>query len=253
MRHAPLAKIALRRLLVAWEWWLEPRQSWRPWPGLQRAWQWVKLRPRVALPVAGIIAVLLLVGFWQLLFVPFWRWYSNEWTDNNLVIHHPNADVLAPIATFAAALGAAFAAITAWRRHVAQTEADRQRRLTESFSKAVEQLAHADMAVRLGGIYSLEQISRESPSRYWTVMETLTAFVRERASWKETAPRVSERAYFLWQKAGHPDGRADEHWREAIETTDPTEPPTDIAAVLTVIRRRDEANYKREQEEGWRE
>jgi Protein of unknown function (DUF2934)/Pentapeptide repeats (8 copies) len=233
----------------AWEWWLEPRG---PWAGLQRAWQWLKLRPRIAFTIAvflvAIVIVPLLVGLGAL-----WRWYSFEQIDyKGGTYHHPHADVLAPIATFAAAVGAAFAAITAWRRHVAQTEADRQRRLTESYSKAVEQLAKDKIEERLGGIYSLEQISKESASRYWTVMETLTAFVRERASWKETERRVSEQAYFLWKNAGGPDGRADEHWREAVETTEPTTPRTDIAAVLTVIRRRDAKNYYREEEMGWR-
>jgi hypothetical protein len=53
-------------------------------------------------------------------------------------------------------------AATARRRHDAQTDADRQRRITESFSKAVEQLAHDKIEVRLGGIYTLERISREN-------------------------------------------------------------------------------------------
>jgi hypothetical protein len=45
-----------------------------------------------------------------------------------------------------------------------------------SFSKAVEQLGSDKLEVRLGGIYSLERISKESPDDYWTVMENLTAF-----------------------------------------------------------------------------
>src|SRR3984885_12962700 len=76
---------------------------------------------------------------------------------------------------------AAVAAVAAWialMRHFAQTDADRERRVTESFSKAVEQLANDKIEVRLGGIYTLERISRESPDDYWTIMETLTAFVR---------------------------------------------------------------------------
>ena len=98
------------------------------------------------------------------------------------------------------------AARTATRRHYEQTGADQQRRLTESFSKAVEQLAGNTVEARLGGIYMLERVAIEAiayakPSRWWhrlshnkppppanpvidlylTVMETLTAFVRERA------------------------------------------------------------------------
>src|SRR4051794_17336542 len=51
---------------------------------------------------------------------------------------------------------------TAALRHNAQTDADRQRHITESFSKAVEQLGSEKMEARLGGIYTLERISHES-------------------------------------------------------------------------------------------
>ena len=60
-------------------------------------------------------------------------------------------------------------------RHEKQTEADFQRRIIESFSRATEQLGNDKIEVRLGGIYTLERISRESPDDYWTVMETLCA------------------------------------------------------------------------------
>jgi hypothetical protein len=45
------------------------------------------------------------------------------------------------------------------QRHEAQTKADQHRRITESFSKAVEQLANDKIEMRLGGIYTLERIS----------------------------------------------------------------------------------------------
>jgi hypothetical protein len=83
-------------------------------------------------------------------------------------------------------------------------------------------------------------------------METLTAFVRERASWEKIAPKISERAYFLWQDAGRPDGCADEHWNEAVAATEPTKPPTDIAVVLSVIMRRRPKDREREEEMKWR-
>jgi flagellar biosynthesis/type III secretory pathway M-ring protein FliF/YscJ len=169
---------------------LKSRPSW--WPGPGQVWQSLKQRQQIALPVAGIIVVILLVAFW----LWFWPWYSLKETDNNRATHHPNAHILNPIG---AAIGGAVLVWAAFRqariaseRHKEQTDADRQRRLTESYTKAVEQLAHADMAVRLGGIYSLGQISQESPRRYWTVMETLTAFVRERAGWKEPDAEVME-------------------------------------------------------------
>jgi hypothetical protein len=90
----------------------------------------------------------------------------------------------------------------------------------------VEQLSNDKAVVRLGGIYSLERISRES-SDYWIVMETLCAFVREQAPREEPDPSSS-----------------------ATVTSTLQEPPTDVAAVLTVIVRRTEAGRKREKTEG---
>ena len=90
---------------------------------------------------------------------------------------------------------AAVAAAAAWialLRHFAQTDSDRRSRITESYSKAVEQLASDKIEIRLGGIYTLERISRESSDNYWTVMETLCAFVRERTRWKVPGVDASE-------------------------------------------------------------
>jgi hypothetical protein len=128
-----------------------------------RGLQWLKLRPRVVFWAGGIgIALALLV-------------FSG--------------------ATAAGAALLAWAALrqaaTASERHQEQTNADRQRRITESFSKAVEQLSNDKAVVRLGGIYSLERISRESLSDYWIVMETLCAFVREQAPRDEPDPSSS--------------------------------------------------------------
>jgi lipopolysaccharide biosynthesis regulator YciM len=64
---------------------------------------------------------------------------------------------------------AAVAAVAAWialMRHFAQTDADRQRRISESYSRGVEQLSSEKMEVRLGGIYTLEHVSRESRDDY---------------------------------------------------------------------------------------
>ena len=65
----------------------------------------------------------------------------------------------------------------------AQARTAEQGHITDRFTAAVEQLGSDKMAVRLGAIYALERISKDSPRDYWTIMETLTAFVRERAPW----------------------------------------------------------------------
>ena len=51
--------------------------------------------------------------------------------------------------------------------------------ITDRFSRAVDQLGSDDLTVRLGGIYALERIARDSPRDYGPVMEVLTAFARE--------------------------------------------------------------------------
>jgi len=70
-------------------------------------------------------------------------------------------------------------ALQATRDQVGLSE---QGQLTDRFSKAVEQLGNKDsLEVRLGGIYALERIARDSARDHPTVMEVLSAYVREHA------------------------------------------------------------------------
>ncbi|MDQ3781004.1 MAG: pentapeptide repeat-containing protein [Chloroflexota bacterium] len=57
--------------------------------------------------------------------------------------------------------------------------------ITERFTRAVDQLGNDDPAVRLGGIYALERIARDSERDHRPAMEVLTAFVRR------TSPRAT--------------------------------------------------------------
>jgi uncharacterized protein YjbI with pentapeptide repeats len=150
------------------------------------------------------------------------------------------------------AIGFIIAAAIALMRHLAQTDADRQRRIVESFSKAVEQLGSEKLELRVGSIFALERLSKENPDDYWTIMEVLTAFVRERMRCTTIMARLSERAYFLWLQAGRPEGRSDEFWVEAVRLERLEQTPTDIAAILTVIKRRSAENQQREEDKGWR-
>ncbi|MFI6134160.1 pentapeptide repeat-containing protein [Micromonospora sp. NPDC051141] len=61
----------------------------------------------------------------------------------------------------------------------AHTETDAaERRVTELYTKAVEQLGSADAAVRLGGLYALERVAQNSPSQRQTVINVLCAYLR---------------------------------------------------------------------------
>ena len=51
--------------------------------------------------------------------------------------------------------------------------------MTDRYTKAIEQLGSDKLDVRIGGIYALERVARDSARDHPTVMEVLTAFIRE--------------------------------------------------------------------------
>jgi uncharacterized protein YjbI with pentapeptide repeats len=59
------------------------------------------------------------------------------------------------------------------------------KQVTERFSKAIEHLGSDKIDIRLGGIYALEQIAIDSPKYHWTIVEILSAFVREKCPIQE--------------------------------------------------------------------
>src|SRR6516225_7491684 len=88
-----------------------------------------------------------------------------------------------------------------------------QGQLTDRYSKAIEQLGSDKLDVRIGGIYALERIARDSPRDHPTIMEVLAAFIREHSR---------------------------EHWPPAEPGAEPPEHRTrpDVQAAATVIGRR---------------
>ncbi|MFJ7251981.1 pentapeptide repeat-containing protein [Streptomyces sp. NPDC098085] len=58
----------------------------------------------------------------------------------------------------------------------------RESQVTERYVEAIKLLASTTMTERLGGIYSLERIMRDSEKDHWTVVEVLASFIREHAS-----------------------------------------------------------------------
>lgn len=92
------------------------------------------------------------------------------------------------------------------------TEQKPEELIWERFSKAIEHLGHEKIETRFAAIYALEKIAQDSPKDHWTIMEILTAFIRE------NAPIIP----------------ADEE-----ELPELSKIPTDIQTALTVIARRD--------------
>jgi Pentapeptide repeats (8 copies) len=55
------------------------------------------------------------------------------------------------------------------------------KQVTERFSKSIEHLGSKEIEIRLGGIYALEQIAIDSAKYQWTIVEILSAFIREKS------------------------------------------------------------------------
>jgi uncharacterized protein YjbI with pentapeptide repeats len=113
----------------------------------------------------------------------------------------------------------------------------RKGQTNDRFTKAIEQIGTADQAgkkrleVRLGGIYALEQIAKDSPDHYWPIMEVLTAYVRENAPW-------TEKEHDLQAKISPSETQLTQNNQPS------SKPSTDIQAVLTVLGRRRDWTYK---------
>ena len=94
---------------------------------------------------------------------------------------------------------------------------NRAGQITDRFTKAIEQLGHEQLDVRLGGIYALERIAKDSREDHPQVVEVLTAYVREHAA---RSPSIGRN-----QVPPAPEKR-------------PDRPTTDVQAALTVLGRR---------------
>ena len=99
-----------------------------------------------------------------------------------------------------------------WQRRT--HELTEQGQVTDRFTKAIEQLGSDKLDVRIGGIYALERIARDSAKDHPTVMEVLTAFIREHS-------------HERW-----PPSDADSPEQERLSRPD-------VQAAITVVGRRD--------------
>jgi membrane protein implicated in regulation of membrane protease activity len=70
-----------------------------------------------------------------------------------------------------------------------------QGQITERYTKAIEQLGSDKLDVRLGGIYALERIAKDSRRDHPTVVEVLSAFVREHSDSVHTDSESSVAKY----------------------------------------------------------
>jgi len=120
---------------------------------------------------------------------------------------------------------------TAQQLHLTQQELHLTERgqITERFTRAIDQLGSKELEIRLGGIYALERIARDSEQDHWPIMEVLTAYVRQHARERPMREGQEEEAV---------EKQSEEDLRGKVEPTEVRTLAPDIQAILTVLGRR---------------
>jgi uncharacterized protein YjbI with pentapeptide repeats len=173
---------------------------------------WAAWPPRTRW-LAAIAAALVLgpILVWAL-FVPLADWLAHHDVGSATGQLHETAldNARGRLLTLAGGLAALVALVfTARTFHMS-----REGQVTDRYTKAIEQLGSKELLdVRIGGIYALERIARDSARDHPTVMEVLTAFIREHSREPWSLPRPD----------AHPE---------------PSTRP-DVQAAVTVVGRRD--------------
>ena len=167
-------------------------KRWAAWP---RGNRWL----------AGIAAVVLGLAIAWVLFVPIADWLAHHDVGSVSGSLHETAvdNARGRLLTLAAGVLAAGALVFTARNFWLSREGQ----VTDRYTKAIEQLGSEKLDVRIGGIYALERIARDSSRDHQVVMEVLTAFIREhcREPWPPPArpglARITRRGPF---RAGGP-------------------------------------------------
>lgn len=116
---------------------------------------------------------------------------------------------------------------------------NQDRLIAERFMGAITQLGHEKIETRTGAIYALERVAQDFSKEHWTIMEILTAFVRENAAkeqlkGEQQQPEYSSVVYSSRRRGGsRPTQQLEQNFHEEVPKI-----RTDIQAALTVIGRR---------------
>jgi hypothetical protein len=116
-----------------------------------------------------------------------------------------------------------------------------QGQITERYTKAIEQLGSDKLDVRLGGIYALESIARDSTKdreyrEHRTIVEVLSAFIREHSDpgHTDTEPSIAKVLSTFLQGDGESTA---ERQADVAQPAIQPNPRTDVRAALTVLGR----------------
>jgi uncharacterized protein YjbI with pentapeptide repeats len=184
---------------------------------LLRSKRWDELPRWLRWMIVGMAAVAVVLAAWALL-VPVADWLARHDVG---AVRGPLRTMRLQTARDAArgrllTLGAGLFAIGALVYTARNYRLSREGQVTDRYTNAIGQLGSDKLDVRIGGIYALERIARDSKGDHPVVIEVLTAFVREHS--REQWPPLTDD-----QSDADPPPR----------TTRP-----DVQAALTVIGRR---------------
>jgi Pentapeptide repeats (9 copies) len=103
-----------------------------------------------------------------------WQWLLNEDSREAFKVV---ISFLGLGATAAAAVGI----FVTYQGSLEDRRITQQRLMTERFSKATELLASRDRVTRIGAIFALERIAKDSQQDHWTIMELLSSYVEDKS------------------------------------------------------------------------
>jgi Pentapeptide repeats (9 copies) len=153
------------------------RPSWQPMP----AWRWML----AAFAAVVITAVLVIIWLYAI------ASHARPGTDQA----NARLDAVRTGLAAGAGAGAAVGLMLAFRRQhhqeIATDLSDRdatERRITELYTKAVEQLGSDKAPVRLGGLYALERLAQGNPVQRQTIVNVVCAYLR--MPFSPTAPVI---------------------------------------------------------------
>lgn len=190
---------------------------------LKRYWLWI---------LGAIIIVLLILALWIL---PKLQISPSVVTDpkDRLTLENEARKTLAQVIGGLVLLTGLY---FTWQTILSQQETlqlAQEGQITERFTRAIDQLGSDKLEIRLGGIYALERIAKDSEKDHWTIIEVLTTFVRENAHWSLQGNQLTTKSISQKDKL------------QDVEKL--LKPNADIQAILTVIGRRNTAYEKENQ------
>lgn len=148
---------------------------------------------RLRWPLAGLAALAVVLAC--VLVIPQWlvRWELGAAaraltaTDKARALNDVRTTLLQGIGGAVILLGAYFT-YRQLQTSREQLQIAQQGQVTERFTRAVDQLGSPEVDVRIGGIYTLDGIARDSTTDRRAVVEVLAAFVRNHAPWPPRTP-----------------------------------------------------------------